>query len=135
MDELIIVEIPLPPPPQAVVYACLQCRLLFAGVAFGLVLLFTFLRHRLPRWPLHPVMLLMLGSWPALSLGPSFLAGWVVKALVTRYAGESGYRNLKPFMTGLIAGEILAGVLIMLIGAAVYLATGQHPKMLRLLPG
>ena len=57
----------------------------------------------------------------------SFLVGWLIKRLVVRFGGTRAYQLCKPLMFGVIAGEMLAGVLTMLIGAAYYLITGQPP--------
>ncbi len=105
------------------------------AVAFGLVVACAALRNRFQRWPIHPVLFLMLGTWPSLSMGPSFLLGWLINSVAARYGGESGRRRLKPVMIGLIAGEMMIGVSMMAIGVIYYLATGQPPKTIRLLPG
>jgi uncharacterized oligopeptide transporter (OPT) family protein len=109
--------------------------LLAFGVAFGLVVACAALRNRFQRWPIHPVLFLMLGTWPSLSMGPSFLLGWLINSVAGRYGGESGRRKLKPVMIGLIAGEMMIGVTMMAIGALYYCVTGAPPMTIRLLPG
>ena len=37
----------------------------------------------------------------------SFLIGWVIKIVVTRYGGARLYKRLKPLMIGLIVGDVL----------------------------
>jgi hypothetical protein len=103
------------------------CAIAFAST-FGLVMLFTFLRHRFPWWPLHPVLFLVLGTWQSTFLGFSFLIGWGIKAAVMRYGGVGLYQRLKPLMVGVIAGEMLAGVVPMFVGFIYYFATGEVPK-------
>ena len=102
------------------------CLIAFA-VTFLLVLLFTSLRHHLPWWPFHPLLFLVLGTWQSCTLGFSFLLGWFVKACVSKYGGADMYQKLKPLMIGLIAGEMLSGVVPMLIGAVYYWVTGKPP--------
>ena len=64
----------------------------------------------------------------------SFLAGCLIKTVVTRYGGVRCYQKLKPVMFGLIAGDVLAGLLIILGGLAYHLATGLPPKTYWVLP-
>jgi hypothetical protein len=109
-------------------------RMLAFGITFGLVLLFAAARTRSPRFPFHPVMFLVLGTWQSRILASSFLVGWAVKHAVTRYGGHATYQRLRPLMIGFIAGEMLAGVLLLLFGALYYFATGQPPVPYRVLP-
>ena len=96
--------------------------------SLGLVLLFTFCRIRWTRFPLHPVIFLVLGSYQSQYLGFSFLIGWLIKHSVVKYGGAHLYTRLKPLMIGLIAGEMMAGVITMLIGAVYYYVTGEPPE-------
>ena len=96
--------------------------------AFGLVLLFTYCRMHFPRFPLHPVLFLVLGSYQSRYMGFSFLLGWLVKALVVKYGGGHSYVKVKPLMLGLIAGEMVAGAVSMAIGAVYYFVNNQPPK-------
>ena len=96
-------------------------------VTFGLVLAFTALRYRFTWWPLHPVMLLMLATAQSMSGGFSFLLGWVVKSATVRYGGDAACRTLKPLMFGLIAGELMASVVPMLIGILYWVVTRTPP--------
>jgi len=104
------------------------------GITFALVVLFSAARSRFARWPLHPVLFLVLGTWQSRILAPSFLLGWVVKSAVTRYGGHRAYQRLKALMIGLIAGEMLAGVLFIIFGAIYYLVTGEPPIVYNVLP-
>jgi len=95
---------------------------------FSLVLLFTVCRMRFPRFPLHPVIFIVLGSYQSRYLGFSFLVGWLVKTGVVKYGGGHLYSRLKPVMLGLIAGEMAAGAVTMLIGGIYYWVQGVPPK-------
>ena len=75
-----------------------------AGVA--LVLLFGALRLWLPRFPFHPILFLVWTTWISMVMGFSFLIGWFIKVVVTRYGGARSYQTFKPLMLGLIAGEL-----------------------------
>ncbi|MBI2438479.1 MAG: hypothetical protein HYV36_06680 [Lentisphaerae bacterium] len=119
-------------------FACLKPdgkAMLSLAVAFALALAVIMARLRFSRWPIHPVFLLVWATYPANHFAFSFLLGWVIKALVTRYGGSSVYRALKPLMVGLIAGEMLGGGIPMLIGFVYYLLTGLPPKTFSIMPG
>jgi hypothetical protein len=104
------------------------------GAGLALVLAFVAARLRLPKWPLHPVLFLVWSSFPGKWLAASFLVGWAIKVLVTKYGGASWYQRLKPFMFGLIAGEMLGGLTPMVVGLVYWLVTGQLPKVFNVLP-
>lgn len=97
------------------------------AITFALTWLFTFLRHRFAWWPLHPVMFLVLASWQSTYVAFSFLIGWAVKAVVTKYGGATAYLRLRPLMIGLIAGELLAGLVPVVVGTVYYMVAGAPP--------
>ena len=66
------------------------------AATFLLVLLFSFLRHRFARWPIHPLIFLMLDTFQSRMLATSFLIGCLLKAAVTHYGGATIYQKLKP---------------------------------------
>jgi len=105
------------------------------GITLALVLLFTVGRLRFTRWPIHPVMFLLWNTFPGSQFAFSFLLGWAIKALVTKYGGNVTYRQLKPLFFGIIAGEMVAGVVTLLIGLGYFLVTGELPKAFSFLPG
>ncbi|MEX0653853.1 MAG: DUF6785 family protein [Phycisphaeraceae bacterium] len=100
-----------------------------AWLAVGLVLAVGCmgLRLRLAWWPIHPVLFLVWGTWPIYIYGPAFLLGWAVKGVVIRFTGVRGYEAGKPVMVGLVAGELLAGLGWIVVGALYYLFTRQSP--------
>ncbi len=81
-------------------------RFFLAGLAA--VLVCASLRFKFSRFPIHPVMFMVWGTYPALQSWGSFLIGWFVKSLIIRIGGGGAYRRMKPLFLGLIAGEILA---------------------------
>ncbi|HEX2949312.1 MAG TPA: DUF6785 family protein [Armatimonadota bacterium] len=109
--------------------------MLALGAGLLLTLLFTVGRLRFTKWPIHPVMFLIWNTYPGYAFAFSFLIGWLVKVLATKYGGGKGYRTIKPLMFGLIAGEMTAGLIIIIIGAIYYLKTGQSPQSFRITPG
>jgi hypothetical protein len=92
-------------------------------------------RLAIPGWPLHPIGLLVCAAYPMWTAWFSFLLAWLIKVLVLRYGGNGVYQRLKPVAYGLIAGEVLAVAINLLICLLVLLAGGTVPAMPRLLPG
>jgi hypothetical protein len=83
-------------------------------------------RLRFARWPFHPVMFVFLGGAQALTMSGSFMVGWLIKSLVNKYGGERMYQVLKPFMIGVIAGDMAGKFVPMIVGTVYYLATGNR---------
>ena len=94
--------------------------LIAVGLAIG--------RLRFAWWPLHPVIFVFLGGYQSMVMAGSFLLGWLFKTVVMKYGGARLYQRLKPLMLGLIAGDMLAGIIPMIIGAVYYLVTNEMPK-------
>ncbi|MCE5278057.1 MAG: DUF6785 family protein [Planctomycetaceae bacterium] len=88
------------------------------AITAGLVILFSAARIRFAWWPLHPAMFLVFVTFYAQWLAGSFLLGWAIKTGVTRFGGAKSYENFKPTMMGLIAGEVIATMLMMIITTA-----------------
>lgn len=84
------------------------------GVGMFLVLLFVFMRIRFAKWPLHPILFLVWSTHPGQRFYFSFLLGWVIKSIIMKYGGIRLYRKLKPFVIGLIAGELLGHLCLLL---------------------
>jgi hypothetical protein len=106
------------------------------ATAAGLVLAFSFMRLRFTGWPLHPVMFLVWSTYAGDSFAQSFLVGWFVKVGITRFGGAGIYQKCKPLMFGLIAGEMLGGMLPMIVSLIYFLATGGTiPKPFSIMPG
>ena len=95
-------------------------------IALALAVGIGLARLRFVHWPFHPVMFVFLGGAQALTMSGSFLIGWLIKSLVNKYGGERMYQTLKPFMIGIIAGDMAGNFLPMLIGTTYYLLTGQR---------
>ncbi len=104
------------------------------ALGLGLVIVFTVARLRLPWWPLHPVIFVFWGSYPATQFAASFLVGWAIKAAVVRLTGAKGFNGIKPIMVGIIAGELFAGLVWMTIGAIYYFKMGESPPNYSIFP-
>jgi len=105
-------------------------------ISAALVLVFSGLRLRFANWPLHPVMFLVWSTYAGNAFAQSFLIGWLIKMLVTKYGGARIYQQFKPLMFGLIAGEMLGGVVPMIVSLIYYLLSGgELPKPFLVMPG
>ncbi len=106
-----------------------------AGITLCLVVGMGVARLRWPWWPLHPVMFLVCASWGAAVIGFSFLLGWALKVLVMKYGGAKVFRNLKPVVIGLAAGEILGALVPIVWGLIYYMVYGMPLKPFSVFPG
>ncbi|MCE5326176.1 MAG: hypothetical protein LLG01_07140 [Planctomycetaceae bacterium] len=104
------------------------------GAGLAVVLVLTVLRLKLTWWPIHPVLFCMLGTWQSTTLSSSFLLGWLIKVIVTKAGGSKTYQSGRPFMVGLIAGDLLGAILPMIHGAIYYYVTGTSPQPFRIMP-
>lgn len=104
------------------------------GVGVGLVILIGSLRLRWPWWPLHPIVLLGFGAWTMGKFGASFLLGWLIKTLVTRLGGPRAYQQGRNLMMGVIAGDLLGGLVHMVTRYIYFAFTGlQAPGEMQVL--
>lgn len=109
--------------------------LAWMALGVGLVLATAVARLRLSWWPLHPVIFMVFGTMSSMRFSSSFLIGWAIKAAVVRLGGSKSYRAVRPLMVGMIAGEIVAALLWIGVGAVYYWVTGLEPKQYAIFPG
>lgn len=102
---------------------------LVAAVAVGaaLVLGMTILRLRFAKFPFHPLIFVVWSTLPAMAFSLSFFLGWLARTLVVSAGGEKAYQRFKPLMAGLLAGELLAVLLMAACSWGYYLLTGKQP--------
>jgi hypothetical protein len=105
-------------------YSMLAYGLFGLALAIGVSLL----RIRFSWWPLHPVAFIIWGTAPGSWLAPSFLLGWAIKASIVKFSGVKGFRLFKPFMVGIIAGELISLLAWTLVGIIYFSVTGLVPK-------
>jgi hypothetical protein len=84
-----------------------RSHLLFGAILGGLLLWACL---RMPKWPFHPIGLVMAGTYAANIAWPSIFLGWLSKELVLRYGGARIYRSARPAFMGLVIGAVLAAV-------------------------
>ena len=93
-----------------------------------LVVVFAYvLRFRFSKWPIHPLLFLLVGTWTAYCTWASFLLGWGIKSLVVKLGGGRAYNQLKPLFIGIIMGELLACAGMILAAFIYRLVTGESP--------
>jgi hypothetical protein len=101
--------------------------LTWTAVGFVLIFALSAARLRWAWWPLHPVILLTFGSILMVGrYGASLLLGWFIKVFILKLAGPTTYSSVKPFMIGVIAGDILSGFITMCVLRGYYLITGVN---------
>jgi hypothetical protein len=93
------------------------------SIGVALVLVCSVLRLRYTWWPIHPVIFLVWMTFPLGHFSHSFLLGWLIKVGVTKFGGGGAYRKTMPLMIGIIAGDLLGGLVFMAYGAIYYAAT------------
>lgn len=79
-------------------------------MVFGatMVYLMVLARSRFLWFPLHPLGYLMSAGYPIRRLWFSFFVGWLLKTLIMKYGGSDTYAKFRPFMIGMILGNIVA---------------------------
>ncbi len=64
----------------------------------------------MPKWPLHPVGLLLVWTEFSDMIWASAFVGWSAKVLIVFLGGARGYSRARAFFLGLVFGEVLAGI-------------------------
>lgn len=105
------------------------------NLAVGLVLAagLQFACMRLPRWPLHPIGLLLVGTWYGNMAWASILIGWALKTTVIQLGGARAFRRAQPLFMGIIMGELFSAVIWTLV-PVVMLWMGSNPADVGFIP-
>ncbi|MDX1683013.1 MAG: DUF6785 family protein, partial [Phycisphaeraceae bacterium] len=80
----------------------------------------------IPRWPLHPIGLLLVGNFYGRMAWASIMFGWLAKVALLQYGGAGAYRRMKPVFLGLIMGEVFSAVIWTLVPVGLLLL-GHDP--------
>ncbi|MHC4982564.1 MAG: DUF6785 family protein, partial [Planctomycetota bacterium] len=105
-----------------------------AGIGFAAVLVTYVLRLRLTWWPIHPIMFLVWETWASAVFFQSFLLAWLIQVFVSRFGTQASRRGVKNLMVGIIAGELIGGLLWMCVGGVHFAAVGKPPPAYRIFP-
>jgi hypothetical protein len=125
--EMLKFKDPDPARPQGLLLGLWRPETTFlwaAGIGVMIMPLCYVCRLRYARWPIHPVLFLVMGTYPGALFAPSFLLAWLIKGTITHFGGGQAYRNARPIFFGLIAGEFAAAIFWMICGLFHYAATG-----------
>ncbi|MFU8781205.1 MAG: DUF6785 family protein [Kiritimatiellia bacterium] len=69
----------------------------------------------MPKWPLHPIGMLLVGHYYGNLAWASLMLGWTSKVLIIKYGGAKAFRSAQPLFLGLILGEIFSAVIWTLV--------------------
>jgi len=72
---------------------------------FAIVVLTGFARLKMPRFPLHPLPLVLIGSWLLSRFWLAFLIGWLLKKAILKIGGGKLFDRSRPFFTGIVIGQ------------------------------
>ena len=64
----------------------------------------------MPKWPLHPIGILIVYTYYGSIAWASIFLGWLIKVILVRYGGSRLYRAAKPFFLGMIVGEVFSAM-------------------------
>jgi len=79
------------------------------GAGAGVMTLLMAARHRLLWWPLHPMgYVLSASTYLTNYISFSVFLAWLVKLIILKYGGPAYFRKARPFFLGLIAGQLTA---------------------------
>lgn len=96
---------------------------IFVGLFTALFL--QFMRIRFTWWPFHPLGYAVTASWEInLVWMPLFIA-WLLKVVILRYGGRTGFQRSIPFFLGLILGQFVIGSLWNIYGIIMGVPTYQ----------
>ena len=104
-------------------------------VGFGIALAGTlqWICTMFPKWPIHPVGMLIAYSWWADQCWVSVFFGWLLKNIVLGCGGARLYHKGKSFFIGLIMGEFIAALFWTCV-VLVRLAMGLPYEVVKVLP-
>jgi hypothetical protein len=80
------------------------------AIGFGLAGALQWACLLTPKWPLHPIGMLMVATYYGNHAWASIFLGWAAKVLLVRYGGTALYRRMRPLFFGLIFGEIFSAI-------------------------
>jgi hypothetical protein len=103
------------------------------AIGGGTVALLFFLGLRFGGWPLSPIGMLILHTYPARMLWFSVLIGWLFRQLIIYLGGATAYRNARFVFFGLMLGECFAAGLWMCVNLILF-QLGIEYRPIQLLP-
>ena len=95
----------------------IQPRLVFTAVGVAMMAGLVWLQHHFLWWPLHYIGLPIGDSWVMGWAWFSVFLGWLAKGVIYRFAGTPGVQVFKPLFLGFIAGQLMGGLVWMVVDA------------------
>ncbi len=98
------------------------------GILFGILLAggLAVACMTMPKWPLHPIGMLLVGHYYGNLAWASLMLGWTIKVLLIHYGGAKAFRSVQPLFLGLILGEIFSALIWTLV-PVVLILLGHDP--------
>ncbi len=108
----------------------------FFVVGICAVVLCSMIRFRFSKFPLHPILFLVWGTYPNQTTWGAFLIGWFVKILVVKFGGGGVYQKMKPLFVGLISGELVMIGVVLIVDFVYFFTFGTSARAtFSVLPG
>lgn len=93
----------------------------------------AYLQLHFSNWPLHPIGLLMMYSYPMRRIWFSVFLGWLLKTTLVKFGGATIYRRAEPFFIGIVVGEAVAAAVFAVL-ALILWAMGIEFQVIPSLP-
>jgi len=98
----------------------------YMGVGAAVMAVLTFLRMRLPWWPIHPIGLAINGTYFTQKTSVAIFLAWLVKIVLLKVGGVNLYRRSRPFFIGILVGYGLAVILSTVIDYLFFFQNGHY---------
>ncbi|MFW6060642.1 MAG: DUF6784 domain-containing protein, partial [Phycisphaeraceae bacterium] len=96
----------------------------FFAAGAALVLATGVARLKMPRFPLHPLPMLLLGSWLMSRYFYAFLIGWLIKVTLVKIGGVRLFEASRPLLVGVVVGQAAVALVWVLIHIALFVQNG-----------
>jgi hypothetical protein len=82
-------------------------RLGYMGIGAAVMLVLSFLKYRVPWWPLHPIGFCIGGGEVIGYCAFTLFLTWLIKGIILKVGGIQLFRKSRPFFLGLLLGYVL----------------------------
>jgi len=99
---------------------------IYMGIGATVMGALTFLRMRLPWWPLHPLGLAISGTYFTQKTFVAIFIAWLAKVIILKIGGVGLYRRSQPFFIGILVGYGFAVILSTVIDYLFFFQNGHY---------